>query len=61
MNRFGKISPFWQNPQSVWQKFEGIFSVWQNFEIAIGWLIFIAVNERILKMIESSGHAALDT
>ena len=31
VTRFGKISPFWQNIQSLGQTFEGIFSIWQNF------------------------------
>ena len=30
--RFGENSPLWQNPLSLWQYFEGIFSNWQKYE-----------------------------
>ena len=31
VNRFGEISPFGQIKWMVWQYFEGLFSIWDNF------------------------------
>ena len=30
VTRFDEISPLWQNLKSLWQIFEGKFSIWQN-------------------------------
>ena len=30
VTRFGEISPFWQNLQSLGQFFEGLFTIWEN-------------------------------
>ena len=30
--RIGKISPLWQTITSLWQKFDGLFLIWQNAE-----------------------------
>ena len=30
--RFGEIWPLWQNLESIWLFFEGIFKMGQNFE-----------------------------
>ena len=30
--RFGEISPFWHNLKSLGQIFDGLFSIWQNFD-----------------------------
>ena len=35
VTRFGEISPFWLNLQSLWQYFDGIFSIWQSCETAL--------------------------
>ena len=35
VTRFGEISPIWQNLLSLWQYFEGIFSIWQSYETAL--------------------------
>ena len=45
VNRFGKISPLWQNPQSQGYFFAGLFIICQNFEptlanIECRWAIF---------------------
>ena len=29
---FGEICPLWQNGASLWQFFEGLRSIWRNFE-----------------------------
>ena len=36
LTRFGEILPFWQYFQSLRQLCEGIFSVWQKIEPALG-------------------------
>ena len=32
VTRFGEISPFWPKFKLIWQNFEGLFSIWHNFE-----------------------------
>ena len=32
VTRFGEIVPIWYNFKSLGQKFEGLFSIWQNVD-----------------------------
>jgi len=33
--RFREISPLWQQKLSLWQLFEGLFSIWQYSELTL--------------------------
>ena len=32
LTRFGEITPLWQNLKTLWQYFEGLFSIWQTLK-----------------------------
>ena len=40
VTRFGEISPLWLNCSSLWQLFEGLFSIWHNLEERL-WHIYV--------------------
>ena len=35
VTRFGEMSPLWQNAKIIRQLFEGLISIWQNFELTM--------------------------
>ena len=41
---FGEISPFWQTFKIIWQYFEGLFSIWRNFERSLANLVCFWAN-----------------
>ena len=44
VTRFGEISPLWQNLQSLWQFFEALFTIWQNFEPTLAYFVYFWSN-----------------
>ena len=46
VTRFDEISPLWQHWKNLWQCFEGLLSIWQNFEPTLANLLcyFLVLN-----------------
>ena len=44
VTRFGEISPFWQNLQSLGQFFKALFTIWQNFETTLANFVYFWAN-----------------
>ena len=44
VTRFGKISPLWHNFKSLGEIFQGLFSIWQNFDPTVGKMFYIWVS-----------------
>ena len=44
VTRMGEILPLWQNFKTLWQSFEGLFSIWQTFEPTLGCICTLKPN-----------------
>ena len=43
-DRFGEISPFWPKFKLIWQHFEGLLSIWHNFESTLANFVCLWTN-----------------
>ena len=64
MTRFGENSPRWQKFASLWQFFECVFGIWQNFESLLKFVMLLGYFHRskrpnIVKAMKPSGHTVL--
>ena len=67
MTRFGEISPLWQNLKSLWQFFEGKFSIWQHLWPILANFVCSWANfnwwkwSNIEKILQTSGHTVIQS
>ena len=66
VTRFSENSPLWQQKLSLWQFFEGLFTIAQNFKptlaifYAIGQIFIVVPKQPNIEKIFPSGHSGLD-
>ena len=67
VTRFGEILPLWQNFKNIWQRYEGLISIWQSFEPTLENSVCFWANlgcckwQNIEQIFYASGHTVTAT